>query len=112
MKATKDQIPAEPPAEKKKKKREHKEHECPFCHKMVRNLPNHIRIIHPTEHNPKAAPPALTAAQLTGKEKIPPAEDNSQPVYACAACKGELRMDEITCWNCGATLDWKEIKGA
>lgn len=96
--------------EKTKTKKQYKRHECPYCHKVKGNLPNHILQKHPTE----AAAPGLDKAVLTGA--APPArielttshtQDN---IYYCIGCHAELRKGEDSCWQCGQGLDWTNIE--
>lgn len=95
--------------EAKKTKRGHYEQkECPYCHKHVGNLGNHIKFAHPNEQpiNPQVE---LNKEDLIqGKKPVPTgAKEN---VYYCSACRARLRQGENPCWHCGEVLNWEAIK--
>ena len=88
--------------------------ECPYCHKVVRNVPNHISAKHPAENKErKEAAPPLDVAVLTGQKKpseIAPTLHPEDRIYYCADCHAELRKGEDKCWKCEAILNWEGIK--
>lgn len=94
--------------EKSNKRGHYKRVECPYCHKTVGNLGNHIKQKHPNEVDI----PALDKEVLTGQK--PPSEithlSNGKTIYYCEECKAELRKGEKECWNCGTTLVWDGIE--
>lgn len=94
------------------KRGKYKKQECPYCHNHYGNLQNHINMKHPNESLAKKdEPPALTADQVLGKEKVPPAPDKPWDVdYICNDCHAEIRKGETRCWNCGKTLNWEGIE--
>lgn len=58
------------PKEAKESKRGHyRKVECPFCHSMVGNLGNHVKLKHPAE----AQQTPVTKETLLGQQKPPPA---------------------------------------
>jgi hypothetical protein len=83
---------------------------------MVGNLPNHLRLKHPTEKVQK--PPEkkpLTKEEILGEK---PPEDpetevqeipNYKQIYACSNCRAEVRKGEAECWNCGLGLNWEGL---
>lgn len=99
------------PQESAGKKRGHyKRLECPYCHKHVGNLGNHIRQKHPTEPiEPGGEAPSgtLTKDDLVRKEKKPEPEKVG---YHCEDCRGTVRKGEIECSHCGAMLNWEGIE--
>jgi hypothetical protein len=92
-----------------KKGQRNKERECPYCHKMKRNLELHIRAVHKTETGATAAP--FTKETLTGEKPatINPTLHAGETVYYCQDCHAELRKGETVCWNCQAILNWEGI---
>lgn len=100
---------AESPPEPEKKKRGHyKERECPYCHKFVRNLGNHIKMKHPAE---SPEPPEVTKEELLGvPTEKPPESRNKKVIYYCNNCHAEVRKGENQCWKCGETLIWEGIE--
>ena len=114
MEDTKEQAKENPRARGAYRKKE-----CPYCHKMVGNLGNHVNALHKTPGGQGTPPPAdalpgtteLTKEGLTGGVK-PPVKNAAQilaPVYYCTACKAGLRKGENPCWHCGETLIWEGI---
>jgi len=92
--------------------------ECPYCHDFVGNLPNHVRMKHPTENYPgPPKPPPLTKEAILGEKPVEIAQTDIavQEVpdhhreYACADCHAEVRKGEAACWNCGGVLNWEGI---
>jgi len=98
----------------KKKKRHYKRVECPYCHKVVGNVKNHITQAHPGEAAARAeSAPGLDKGVLTGEKKpgeIEPAFHPEDSIYYCMECHAELRKGESECWNCGQHLDWEGIE--
>jgi len=96
--------------DEKKKRVHYQQKECPYCHAMVGNLGNHVKLKHPGEIPP---PPELTKEDLLGvpsKEPKPkPPTELNPPTYYCTDCKAELRAGENPCWNCGAVLNWEGL---
>ena len=93
------------PKEAKESKRGHyRKVECPFCHSMVGNLGNHVKLKHPAE----AQQTPVTKETLLGQQKPPPSVE-APPVYYCVECKAKLRKGENPCWHCGAKLNWEGI---
>jgi len=96
------------------KRKPYKRAECPYCHKVKGNLPNHILQKHPTEAAARAAnTPAIDRAVLTGEKPPGAVEMTLHPediVYYCTGCRAELRKGEESCWNCGQALDWTNIE--
>ena len=98
-----------------KKRTQYQERECPYCHQLVRNLPNHIRLKHPGESGSETPePPAISKESLLGGEKPKaepgPASNVSEKTYYCTGCnKARVRKGEETCWKCGAYLNWEGI---
>jgi hypothetical protein len=99
----KDKKEEKAPDKKHPKRGNYKQKECPYCHAMVGNLGNHVRLKHPTE-----APPREITKETLVEGKLPKAED--APTYYCTTCHAELRKGENPCWNCGATLVWEGIE--
>jgi hypothetical protein len=94
----------------RKKRGHYRQKECPYCHKTVGNLKNHILQKHPSEAGESA--PALSKEVLTGEKKasevvIPGPVDRQ---YYCVECRAELRKGEKECWNCGNILSWEGIE--
>lgn len=98
-------VPTSP--QKPKKARGHYgQKECPFCHRIVGNLPNHVKLKHPAESPPASEP---TKDTLLGGHKPPPTTTPSNKYY-CLECNGVLRKGEETCWQCGISLNWEGIE--
>ena len=97
--------PAEQPPKKEKRSGGYKRHECPYCHKIVGNLGNHIRQKHPTE---APAPKEVTKESLLGQ--APKEKKTPEKVYYCLHCRAELRKNENPCWKCGQYLNWGLIE--
>ena len=104
---------AEKPTESKEpeklKRGSYKERECPYCHKMVRNLGNHIKMAHAAEAPP---PPEPTKESLLGIETAKPQDSGlkAKITYFCSSCRAEVRKGESQCWNCHETLLWEGIE--
>jgi len=99
--------------EKQKKRGSYRKVECPYCHKFVGNLPNHIRAVNQTEaerdQRPDAKPPELTKETLLGTAPKKPPETPEKTRYYCTHCRAELRYKENPCWYCGETLIWEGL---
>lgn len=97
------------------KRGHYKERECPYCHKMVRNLKNHIAQAHPADPG-KPPPPPSGPVELTKDNLLgggPRGDAGAAPgqkTYYCTDCKAELRKGENPCWHCNATLNWEGIE--
>ena len=105
---------------------QYKRKECPYCHEHVGNLPNHIRLKHPTESPAEAPAPAeLTKAEiLAGKagtqDPAPDQGAGDAPAQVqgntsfCHVCpdgkRAEVRKNETECWRCGSPLEWGGIE--
>lgn len=89
--------------------------ECPYCHKMVGNLGNHVNALHKTPDGqgappaPPAAPVEMTWESLVSGVKPPVVQSAALQTYYCTACKAELRKGENPCWHCGENLVWDGI---
>ena len=107
----------DPGGVKKTKTRKYKERECPYCNKVVRNLPNHIAQAHPGEL-PKKEPETVTKEKLLGVPVTEPKTETPRETaikdvrttYYCNDCRAELRKGESTCWKCGKTMNWEGIE--
>lgn len=99
----KPQPPVKPPVKKEPKRGHYKQKECPYCHKYVGNLGNHVKLKHPLEHPPEY----LTKERLLDKKRTP---QNEGVTYACLQCHAEIRKGETSCWNCGKFLNWEGIE--
>ncbi len=97
----------------KGKRGNYKQKECPYCHQMVGNLGNHVKMKHQAEVKDNPAPPPRELAKqdlIPGAEpKIIQAHDLTVLIYYCQDCKAELRKGEMECWNCHAVLNWEGI---
>lgn len=110
------------------KKRGHYEKvECPYCHKMVGNLKNHVNLAHPGQAPDPPPPVELTKEELLG-QAIPRSDDqavltekeaaleNAKTAYYCMTCvhdfakPARIRKGEAACWRCGAQLNWEGIE--
>lgn len=96
-------------AEKKPKRGHYKQKECPYCHQMVGNLGNHVKLKHAAE-----TPPAeVTKEELLGVPTVEPKAHKKLELipttYYCTDCKAELRKGEETCWHCGAVMNWEGL---
>jgi len=100
--------PAAPPI--KRAKKPNPKAECPYCHKVVGNVKNHIIAVHPTQDaDRRAALPSLDKDVILGKKPANLIERPVQPEdvrYYCQDCRAELRKGEENCWNCGKAMDW------
>lgn len=98
-----------------KKHKQYKRHECPYCKKMVGNLPNHKLQKHAAEadaeHRPALDKAVLTGAALPGAVETPTSHPQDI-IYYCMGenCHAELRKGEESCWKCGQGLDWTGIE--
>jgi hypothetical protein len=97
-----------------KKRGAYKQKECPYCHKHVGNLGNHVKQKHQAEV--KDSPPLQPPAELTKQDLLPgdvPKMKNeaklTSPVYYCEDCHAELRKGESECWHCHSVMDWEGI---
>jgi len=97
---------------KEKGRGQYRERECPYCHSMVRNLPNHIKLKHPAESKKPPEPGISKESLLSGKapaKEHDPASNEKERLYYCINCHAELRKGENPCWNCGVYLNWEDI---
>ena len=111
---------AEKPEPPKPKRGQYKKKECPYCHKHLGNLENHIRLKHPAEAKKDGRatePPPASKEQLLGIAPAnPPADLPEKITYFCqgtfegSKCKAELRKGENPCWQCGEYLNWEGIE--
>lgn len=114
LKFLEGEMGAKKPGKNDKGKRgSYKQKECPYCHTMVGNLGNHVKMKHQAEAKDTPAPPP---AELTKQDLLPGAvpkekkdSELTSPVYYCQDCKAELRKGESECWNCHAVLNWEGI---
>ena len=95
---TSPQAPSHP------KRGHYQQKECPYCHVMVGNLGNHVKLKHPTESSP---PAEMTKESLLGKKPATPPPKETK--YYCQNCRAVLRKGEEACWQCGTILNWKGI---
>lgn len=98
----------------KGKRGSYKQKECPYCHSMVGNLGNHVKMKHQAEAKdtpPVPAPQELKKSDLlTGSQpKATKDMELTSPTYYCQDCRAELRKGESECWNCHAVLNWEGI---
>lgn len=92
----------------KKKRGHYEKRECPYCHKMVGNLGNHVKQSHPTEQPGQQAP--VTKETILGSSKPVSPIEVLKVKYYCLGCKGVVRKGEATCWQCGQQLNWEGIE--
>jgi len=90
--------------EQSPKRKRYRIEECPYCHKLTRNVKNHILLAHRVDVPGK--PQVLTKDDLLGKKS----NKVEATVYHCTACGGKLRKEENPCPHCGESLAWSEIE--
>jgi len=91
--------------EQSKEKRHYRLQECPFCHKLLRNVKNHILQKHQAESGEGQT--VLSKEDLLGSREKPKDEEI---VYHCNNCQAKLRKGENPCWQCGAQLIWDGLE--
>lgn len=106
-----------PAAKKPNRPKHYQQKECPYCHAMVGNLGNHVKMKHPTEAAQDGIKPKeLTKEDLLGQKPPETPQDSkarqvlNPPVYYCTACKAKLRKGENPCWHCGEPLIWEGVE--
>lgn len=110
-----ESLPGDTILKDEKKRGHYRRIECPYCHKHVGNLQNHIRLKHPTELKKEGKPieTELTKEDLLGTAKHE--EGPAKQRYFCQNCYAKgvvtfVRKDEKTCHVCGETLIWEGIE--
>jgi len=87
---------------------------CPHCHKQVKDLKGHIARKHP-EVATKEAIQSTSVAKSTGKKleldiKVKPKAPPAVTTYHCIECGNKVERGQNSCPQCGALLDWSQIK--
>jgi len=86
---------------------------CPHCNKVVKNLKDHIRRMHPdaADTTDNAGDGDNNTTDDTGAETLeieaPPGA--AAGVYHCVDCGGPLTKGQTPCPACGAGLDWEAV---
>jgi hypothetical protein len=103
----------------KPKRGHYQQKECPYCHSMVGNLGNHVKLKHPGNDPNPPAPAKPTMEEMLGKETPKPEKPaeikKAEAFYFCTTCANEgekaarVRSGEETCWRCGAVLNWEGL---
>jgi len=89
---------------------------CPQCQKVVKDLPAHLKRMHPATSKAKNEPKPPSENELE-KEletlELPeqPGAETKGTLYQCVDCSAQFRGKQGTCPKCGTTLDWGGIDG-
>ena len=80
---------------------------CPECHKQVKDLPGHLRRVHPEQAKKAAANPGNTTLEIAAPKTEKPKAEAHQ--YHCVDCGHSVTRNITSCPGCGATLDWSQL---
>ena len=78
---------------------------CPHCHRIVKNLTQHLKRMHPEIAGDTNETEDTSSGGGNQNLDIKTPEGATQ-AYHCADCGGPLTKGQTPCPGCGANLNW------